>query len=108
MFILDKFSLFHLAKAIKARQNVINNSGSDDDANLAFESELFMKYSPEITIEVLETNPNLLDLLIELLTEEINLGTEIGNLSKRDELWARYEFLRRMTCFDEIGLIIIK
>jgi hypothetical protein len=114
--IVDDYTLYHIALAIRARRTVLDHGGSIVTADDAFFNLLWMAYSPENTIATLDEHPNLNAQLIPLLEAKFELATlektaapELEAARKRyEEMSENYEFLRMMTAPDALGLIISK
>jgi hypothetical protein len=114
--VLDVFTLYQLALALRARHVVLDSDGDVDEANAAYKSVLWMEYNPAETILALEEHPKLNDQLIvllearfEMISRQKSKSNDLPEAQKHYEvLWNRYELLRRLTAYDCRALIVEK
>jgi hypothetical protein len=112
---LDKFSLSRLAKGIQARQTVLDEGGKTEEADTAFKQVAGWTYSPEMSIDLLEQTPMINDLLVAVLNADHRVSVEKNNgkvdpvlVEERDNIWQKYEIMRRVVAFEYECLIVDK
>lgn len=97
-FVVDHFTLLHLARAIQARHEILETGGTVVEADTAFEAIFLMPRKPEYTVPALEQYPDLNGLLIAFL----ELDMEARPLKKVPQelaeklfaAWENFEFMR--------------
>lgn len=112
--ILDYMSVYYMARGLRAKQEILDEGGSVEKGNVAFEKEFWMPYDPNSVISAIEEHPNLNAHLLTFLDAHIAVK-ELRRAGKKDELkqavavelaaFDQFEFLRRMTAFDCKALI---